>query len=254
MTKPICKVDSLGFAYSNGATGKQVLEGVGFELRGKEILGFLGESGVGKSTLLSIVAGELRAVKGSVDTDAHVGGKIAFCRQFDTLVPFRNLKENVRLLAERGQDANMGLVSDPLAMLTEVGLSDRSSDYPDALSGGMRQRVQLAQCLTSSPALMLLDEPFSQQDLITQIKLEELVSRIVKTSNGAALVVSHDLGALAAVCDRVISLGGQPASIHSSLVIEGELGGLSPQQRRNSKDYATLLTKLWDMRLAASEC
>lgn len=254
MRKTICTVKSLGFAYSNGVTGKPVIEGVSFELKAKEILGFLGESGVGKSTLLSIVAGELRAVEGSVDTDAHVGRKIAFSRQFDTLLPFRNLKENVQLLAERGQDTNMGLDSDPLAMLTEVGLSDRSSDYPDALSGGMRQRVQLAQCLASFPILMLLDEPFSQQDLITQIKLEELVSRIVRMSNGAALVVSHDLGALAAVCDRVISLGGQPASVHSSLVIDGELGALSPQQRRNSKDYATLLTKLWDMRLAASQC
>lgn len=254
MTIALCSVRGLGFSYPSSGRDQLLLERVNFELQPGEILGCLGESGVGKSTLLSIMAGEFQANDGEVELEAGCGSRIAFFRQFDTLISFRNLAENALLLTERGTQAENSQDDDPFAMLKEVFLADRALDYPETLSGGMRQRVQLAQCLASFPRLLLLDEPFSQQDLITQIKLEELVFRTVKSYNSAAIVISHDLGALAALCDKVIALGGQPASIHSSLDIDGELGTMSPQHRRNSKDYAALLTKLWDMRLAASQC
>lgn len=247
-------IKDISFSYE--ARGKRIVvfDEFSMTIGAGEVLGILGESGVGKTTLLSIISGENLPECGSIITSDCSKLDIGYHRQSDTLLPFRNVKENVELLSERtGQMKEQGK-PDPTVALTRIGLKDRATDYPDELSGGMRQRVQLAQCLMSGAASMLLDEPFSQQDLSIQTKLEMWLSQIVRETGATAVIVSHDLSTLAALCDRVIALGGQPASVHSSLVIDGELGAMSPQHRRNSKDYAALLTELWNMRLAASQC
>jgi NitT/TauT family transport system ATP-binding protein len=219
-----------------------------------EVLGVFGESGVGKTTLLSIISGETLPESGSIISIDCPNQDIGYLRQSDTLLPFRNVRENVELLSERAAQMRGIGKPDPTVALARIGLVDRALGYPEELSGGMRQRLQLAQCLMSQAALMLLDEPFSQQDLATQIKLEEWLSEIVREDGISAVIVSHDLSALASLCNRVLVLGGHPASIHSSETIDSELGSLSPANRRKSKDFSPLMTKLWKMRLAASQC
>src|SRR5690625_7411274 len=90
-----------------------------------------------------------------------------------------------------------------LALLAEVGLSKVATDYPDSMSGGMRQRAALVRTLITDPEILLLDEPFSALDFLTKLKLEDLVSELLKTYQKTAVLVTHDIGEAISMSDRI---------------------------------------------------
>jgi peptide/nickel transport system ATP-binding protein len=201
---------------------RTAVSGVSFALRSGESLGIVGESGSGKSTIARIALGLLDPDEGTVLLDGRPWSAlpererrprrslIQFVGQ-DTLSSFDPRFSVERIVAEGlGQTGRPrpGPVRDRVVeLLTAVGL-DRSllTRRPAALSGGQRQRVAIARALAPGPALIVCDEPVSALDATTQARILGLFADLRARSGVALLFISHDLGVIRQVCDRVIVL------------------------------------------------
>lgn len=215
MPTPILALQSLAKSVPGG---RVLFEGLDLRLSPGEFVAIMGESGVGKSTLLNLIAGldlvdaGIVAVDGvdlaSLDDDARTllrRDRIGFVFQAFHILPHLTLGQNVALpLALQGQ------AEDALAqageMLAAVGLGERANDYPRQLSGGELQRVAIARALVHRPGLVLADEPTGNLDPETAARVLEVLAGEVRRSGAAAVLVTHsDVAASAA--DRVLVLG-----------------------------------------------
>ena len=181
-----------------------VLGPIAFALAPGERAALLGPSGVGKSTLLMLLAGLDPRFSGRI---ARPEGRLAMIFQTPRLLPWRTLAENIALVpgaggAERGR-----------ALLAEVGLGEAADLHPERVSLGMQRRAALARALAVSPALMLMDEPLVSLDPDNARAMRALILRALDASGAAALISTHDRREALALCDRVIELGGAPARI-----------------------------------------
>lgn len=194
---------SIGDALSLRGVGKAfgertVLHEVDLEIPAGQFIALIGASGVGKSTLLRIVAGLEPPTSGRVELRSrHSSPDIRMMFQEDRLMPWRTVLRNVTL-GLRGRD------DDARALLAAVGLAGRDNDYPVVLSGGQRQRVALARALIHEPELLLLDEPFGALDAITRASMQLLLEGLLARRPRTVLLVTHDVEEALVLADRVL--------------------------------------------------
>jgi iron(III) transport system ATP-binding protein len=192
--------------------GERVIDDMSLSVAEGEILTLLGPSGCGKTTTLRLVAGLERPDAGTVRLhgetvsggDTHVppedrGVGVVF--QEFALFPHLTAAENVGFGLRTLSDADREARVDELLDL--VGLESRGDAYPDQLSGGQQQRVALARSLAPEPAVVLLDEPFSNLDVDLRVEMREEVRRILKTAGVTAVSVTHDQEEALSISDRV---------------------------------------------------
>lgn len=172
--------------------GVPLFDGLSLDLPAARWSCLLGPSGVGKTTLLRLIAGLEGAATGTVScSDGRpADGRIAYMAQQDLLLPWLTLTQNVMLGARlRGETA--GTDDRPARdLLARVGLGDYADHRPDACSGGMRQRAALARTLIEDRPIVLMDEPFSALDAITRLQLQEIAARVL--AGRTVLLVTHD--------------------------------------------------------------
>ena len=195
--------------------GPRVVDDVSFEVRPGELVGLLGPSGGGKSTILRIVAGLERADGGEVwlcgDRVDHLHARerqVGFVFQHYALFRHMTVAENVSFgLRVRGIDKprQKKRVLELLELMGLAGLQDR---YPGQLSGGQRQRVALARALATQPRLLLLDEPFGAVDAKVREELRRWLRRLHDEVNTTSIFVTHDQEEAFAVSDRVLIVQG----------------------------------------------
>lgn len=176
---------------------RQIFSSMSLSVAKAERVALLGPSGVGKSSLLSILAGQLPLSSGQVTRNAQ---RVVLMQQRPALLPWLTAWENVAFgarLAGKRPDA-----SRVATQLDRVGLSNFAKSKPHELSGGQQQRVALARALYTSPDLLLLDEPFSALDPEVRAKLRDDLAKLQAQSGFALILVTHDLADAAALCPR----------------------------------------------------
>lgn len=177
--------------------GKTVLNNVSFSVPSTGVYAIVGKSGIGKTTLLRLIAGLEPPDAGAVLTE---GMRIAYKFQEPRLMNWLTALENVAIVIEDKENAK----ELALALLEKVGLSDAASLYPDQLSGGMQQRVALARALAFEGDILLLDEPFSAVDEATKKDLLTIVKQYSQTH--AVILVTHDPDEIESLGANVIHL------------------------------------------------
>jgi ABC-type nitrate/sulfonate/bicarbonate transport system ATPase subunit len=215
-----------------------VLRDVSIEIPAGSVLAVLGPSGCGKSTLLRLIAGLEHPSGGSVSLEgravAEADPHCAVVFQEPRLFPWLTVTHNVAFGARR-------LPSLPSVeqLLDLVGLTGFGKAYPHQLSGGMAQRVALARALIGRPEVLLLDEPFAALDALTRIQMQDLVAEVHAELRPTVVLVTHDIDEALVLADRVVVLGGRPATIQATL----ELPYARPRDR-GSAELATLRAQI----------
>ncbi|CAG9274863.1 Aliphatic sulfonates import ATP-binding protein SsuB 1 [Paraburkholderia unamae] len=193
---------------------RNVLDGVDLDVHAGELVSILGASGAGKSTLLRIAAGLIAPAAGEVRVDgARLDGTrpdVALAFQDPCLLPWLSVERNVAFgLNFRRQPALARSVRQArvATALQAVGLAHAAHLAPRQLSGGMAQRAALARALAREPRTLLLDEPFGALDEVTRADMQRLLVQVVRNTQAATLLVTHDIDEALLVSDRVCVLG-----------------------------------------------
>jgi NitT/TauT family transport system ATP-binding protein len=214
--------DHVGIAYLVRRTGEylQAVQDVSIRIRPNEFVCIVGPSGCGKSTFLNVVAGLLPHNKGTLTLDGvkidGPGKDRAVVFQSPALLPWRTVLGNVKYGLElRGTEESV-MEEKAMAMIRLVGLAGNELKYPNELSGGMQQRVNLARALASDPELLLLDEPFSALDAQTREVMQSELLRIWEQTKKTALFITHQIDEAVFLADRVIVLSKGPGSTVSA--------------------------------------
>ncbi|MGP3966366.1 ABC transporter ATP-binding protein [Streptomyces sp. 6N223] len=191
--------------------GTEVLTGLDLSVAPGEVLVIVGPSGCGKTTLLRVLAGLLPATSGRVLVNGTPvtgpGADRALVFQDDGLLPWRSVRRNVELpLVMRGlRRRDRARASGP--WIERVGLAGYERHLPRELSGGMRQRVQLARALVAAPGVLLMDEPFGALDTVTRAAMQDLLVRMWRHHRTTLVFVTHDIDEALHLADRVLVLG-----------------------------------------------
>ena len=200
------------------------LDGVSFRARRGEFLSLLGPSGCGKSTLLRIVAGLMPATSGSVALDGRpVAGpqtQVGIVFQRPILLEWRTALDNVLLQAEARHIDRAGARQRALDLLGSVGLNGFENVRPQALSGGMQQRVAICRALLHDPRILLMDEPFGALDALTRDQMAVDLQRLWRQGEKTVVFVTHSIDEAVFLSDRVLIMTPRPGRIDLDLSIE----------------------------------
>lgn len=231
--QPVLEAVGLTKAYGSGSSERTILRNVNFILGPKEFVCIVGHSGTGKTTLLRCLTGLLQPTSGEVKfggsrvTAPPEGLAIVFQDYSRSLLPWLTVERNVGLplegkgipKAERRERVEHALHS--------VGLASHATKLPHELSGGMQQRVAIARALSYQPQVLVMDEPFASVDAQTRAELEDLTLKLRDEYQTSVLLVTHDVDEAVYLSDRIVVIGGAPASV--VLVEETGLGSQRDQ-------------------------
>ncbi|MEU7055063.1 ABC transporter ATP-binding protein [Streptomyces sp. NPDC046197] len=194
-----------------GRPDAPVLHDVDLDIAPGEILTVVGPSGCGKSTLLRTLAGLLPPLAGAITQD---GGPLpgpsadrALVFQEDALLPWRSLRANVELPLAIGGLSRADRRTRAQSWLERVGLAGQAGQLPHHVSGGQRQRAQLARALAGSPRAVLMDEPFGALDAQTRAGMQDLLVEVLRGTGATVVFVTHDVDEALFLGDRVALLG-----------------------------------------------
>ncbi len=199
--------------------GQPVLKNISIRMEKATITGIVGANGVGKTTLLRVIAGLEDDFEGRV----KVEGSVALVPQDDLLLPWKKLWENIALPLLFKGVARGDARRKAFDVGRRLGLGEHLDKYPKEASGGTRRKAAIARALITGADILLLDEPFTGLDVETVENLAGII-RELRGEGRTLLVVSHQLWELAAVSDRVIVLRGPPGRISGDIRFGGGEG------------------------------
>ncbi|MFT7671325.1 MAG: NitT/TauT family transport system ATP-binding protein [Planctomycetota bacterium] len=231
-------------SFAKGGERLQVLEDINLEVADGEFVCLLGPSGCGKSTMLNIVGGFETPDKGRVTIDGEeVNGtspKRVFVFQEYGIFPWASVWDNVALgLRKLPKPEQARIVQETIDM---VGLTGFESAYPRELSGGMKQRVEVARALAVSPDVIYMDEPFGALDSLTRLAMRSEIIRIWEQEKKTILFVTHDVDESIQIADRIVVLSARPGRIAD--IVEVNI----PHPRNlGSEEYGRIKNRLYDL-------
>lgn len=226
MSTPAAQLVGVSQTFRSGSTGSYnlALNAVDLTIEEHEVACILGPSGSGKSTILNLIAGFLKPTTGTLLVGGQpirgIGRDRIMVFQSPVLFPWMTVLDNVLLVGRaRGADRERVRRRAP-EMLAEVGLSDFLGHYPYQLSGGMRQRLQLARALTAEPEILLLDEPFGALDAQTRLVMQEMLQGVIARLRPTIVFITHDIEEAIFLGDRVVLMSSRPGRILREYPVE----------------------------------
>jgi NitT/TauT family transport system ATP-binding protein len=202
-----------GVSHSYGELA--VLKNLNITVNPGEFVVLVGPSGCGKTTLLNLLSGFLKPTYGNLQRE----GIIRTVYQQDGLFPWLTVAENISMglrdipnEAQRERDLN--------ELFDLINLKGFENHYPHELSGGMKQRVEIARVLAGDSDILLMDEPFSALDYQTRLRMRRELNRLLVKRPRTVVFVTHDIEEAAQLADRVLVLSNRPASICKELIIK----------------------------------
>ncbi|MBT5485146.1 MAG: ABC transporter ATP-binding protein [Gammaproteobacteria bacterium] len=217
-TSPLISLANVSHSYLEGGAPLKVLDNVSLDIQQSEKVALLGRSGCGKSTLLNLISGIDLPEQGEITIDGanictltetrrtlfrrnHIG----FIYQFFNLIPSLTALENVALTLELKGVSAAQARDRSMALLSRLGVADKSASFPSRLSGGEQQRIAIARALVHSPEVVLADEPTGNLDAQTGAAVLEVLHDILDESKSSLLLVTHSL-AVARSANRIVTL------------------------------------------------
>ena len=221
MSTAVISVRDLGLSFpgKKGAEPIEVLRSIQLEIMPGEFVCIVGPSGCGKTTLLNIITGFLKQSTGEVLVQgAPVKGpdpRRIFVFQDNGVFPWLTVEQNIGFgIARRPRQEQREIVHRYVQM---VGLTGFEKAYPRELSGGMRQRVEIARALAPNPEIIYMDEPFGALDFITRLKMRADLTRIWQEEKKTILFVTHDIEESVQLADGIVILTSRPGTIRKQI-------------------------------------
>lgn len=245
----IVEIQNLGMTYQSLKGEINALDNINLSITKGEFICIVGPSGCGKSTLLSLISGLLSPSRGKILINgSKVLGysyQVGYMLQKDHLFDWRTIQQNVFL----GLEVRNMLTSEnkeyTMDLLKTYGLFEFKDNYPNQLSGGMRQRVALIRTLATKPEILLLDEAFSALDYQTRLVVAEDIYSIIKRENKTAILVTHDIAESISMADRVVVLTKRPATIKNIHKIRFKCDNRTPLLSREAPEFAYYFNRIW---------
>jgi NitT/TauT family transport system ATP-binding protein len=224
VSEPVISVRELGLTFpaKKGAEPIDVLRSINLEIVSGEFVCIVGPSGCGKTTLLNIIAGFLKPSQGDVLVQGTpVKGpdpRRIFVFQDNGVFPWLTVEQNIGFgIAQRSSEGQREIIHRYVQM---VGLTGFEKAYPRELSGGMRQRVEIARALAPNPEIIYMDEPFGALDFITRLKMRTDLTRIWQEEQKTILFVTHDIEESVQLADRIVILSSRPGTVRKQIRID----------------------------------
>lgn len=225
------------------------LRDVSFSIDDGEFVSIVGPSGCGKTTFLRMVAGLLPPTSGRILLDGkpsdRPGRDRGFVFQNDGLFPWRTVIDNVGFGLQLLGTAKLKRDETSRRYIALVGLSGFERSYPFELSGGMRQRVNLARALAIDPQVLLMDEPFAALDAQTREGMQAELLRIWGEQRKTVLFITHQIDEAVYLSDRVIVMSGRPGQVSETIPVS------FPRPRslslKRSGEFGELVDHIWSL-------
>lgn len=219
------ELKNISFSIGN----KLILDNVSLEIPENCIHVFLGPSGCGKTTLLRLISGLEKPTKGSlrkdnVDVTGKLGSKVGFVFQHLALWPHMNVENHLQFMLRGSIRQNRERIQ---SLLREVKLGDRGKAYPHQMSGGEKQRLAIARAVVGEPELLLMDEPFSNLDVLLRTELTQTLRELVKKDNMTILYVTHNIYEALELADSIILFN---AHMKQRILTKEELSSMSQNE------------------------
>lgn len=192
-----------------------VFRDLSLEIAPGEFVAVVGPSGCGKTTLLNLFSQFIKPSSGKVECI----GRVRMVYQLDSLFPWQTVAENIAL--------GLRHIKNPVQrqreldeMLHLIDLKDFADHFPHQISGGMRQKVELARALVGDTDILLLDEPFSSLDYLTRLRMRGELSRLLEQCPHTVVLVTHDIEEAAQLADRIVVFSERPARIACEMTLD----------------------------------
>lgn len=238
----LLKIINLNKNYHNNKKEISAIKNITIDVYENEILAIVGPSGCGKSTFLSILAGLEKQSSGEIVSNKKY--EIGYMLQTDSLFPWLTIFDNTLIGLDIKKKKNKHNINKVINLLKKYGLYEFIDQYPNNLSGGMRQRVALIRTLATNPDLLLLDEPYSALDYQTRLALSNDMYKIIKNEKKTAILITHDIAEAISIADRVIVLSKRPCTVKKIYKIELK-NETNPIENRKDPEFNIFYEKIW---------
>lgn len=253
------RLTTIGLSKSFGRDGVRVeaLRDINISVADGEFVSIVGASGCGKSTFLRLVDGLTPPSEGEVQIDGRTvrepGPDRAFVFQQDRMLPWRRIEENIGIGLEMLKVAKGERHETVTSLLDLVGLTGFANSYPHELSGGMRQRANLARALAVDPEVLLMDEPFAALDGQTREIMQAELLRIWSERQKTVLFVTHQINEAVYLSDRVLVFTVRPGRVKADIRIDlPRPRGLSVKSSPAFVQYIDQVWRLIEVEVKAS--
>lgn len=245
----LLELKNINLTYQTLKSETEAIKNVSFSVDSGEFVSIVGPSGSGKTTILSIIAGLLKATSGEILLDNEkitgISTNVGYMFQRDNLFEWLTVLQNIKLGPKINSSKNCLSTKKIYELLNKYELSGFEKSRPNELSGGMRQRVSLIRTLALNPKLLLLDEPFSALDYQTRLSVQNDIHSIIKSEKKTAILVTHDISEAISMSDKIIVLSKRPGTVKNIITLNFP-ANLTPLERRNNIEFNNYFKILWE--------